>query len=152
MKYIKNIIFAGLLLSVHLAFPAYTIDNLNKAIIGGNSVEVINILDSGIDVNAPDEAGETPLYCAVKGYLQLQPFSTPKTLPDLSEYITVMQAEKYIAIIRSLLDHGANPYKENRSGVSVIKMALNIQNKEIVAWLKDPSCQSKIEISYSSAK
>ncbi|WP_280361454.1 ankyrin repeat domain-containing protein [Nocardia wallacei] len=76
-----------------------------------DNVEVLRLLlDAGADVNAVNDQGRTPLFIAASS-----PWSTPDT-------------------VGLLLEHGADPYIKERSGINAIEFVRMIDDEQ---WRKD---------------
>lgn len=81
---------------------------LHAAALGQNLPAVKLLLEAGVPVDIQEKRGSTPLFRAVRDY-QGDP-----------------------AVIKLLLEHGADPWLANQNGVSPMQMAQKLQAQEIV--------------------
>jgi ankyrin repeat protein len=87
-------------------------------------VELVRLLlDARANVDATDKHGNTPLSNAVYGYRQ--------------------DEARYTRVIEDLLEHGADPDKENRHGVSARGLADTIATSNVKDVLKRAIAQAR---------
>lgn len=99
-----------------------------NAIEEGDKLLLENIILNGVDINASDEFGQTPLHYAI----------------DISFEEAIYEVDtkgKYVEpkfdIIETLLSNGADPFKKDNKGQSPINWAEKRNNEDFLIELKE---------------
>jgi len=120
--------------------------SLHNAVINKN-LEICNMLvHYGADVNAADQALLTPLHFAAQEYaLDIAAFliqngavlDAQNKFGNTPLWVAVFQSKGRGEMIQLLLRSGADPYKENNSGISPLKLAQTIANFDIKRFFEE---------------
>jgi len=131
--------------------PLATVEDLNLALVSGSNDQLKEVLDSGIDPDAADVFGNTPLRSIIEQSGSVPAFQGQvKTLlaagadPNLTDAYgdTPLHAAAYDApeaLIRVLLQAGGNPNLPNDVGVTAYETALKHGNHGAVSAIEQAS-------------
>ncbi|MCB1157370.1 MAG: ankyrin repeat domain-containing protein [Leptospiraceae bacterium] len=114
------------------------------ASLNGEYASVRLLLQAGVSVNIKGDDGKTPLHLACLGLHESLFIDFLKTNPSLQllpEFIKKSihhgEKENYFWIIRSLLVKGANPDIPDEKGLSVLDLAKQIEDLELLKILEE---------------
>lgn len=130
----------------HLRVDAQNRTLLHFAAGDARPERVAELLQQGADANARDDNDWTPLHFAAQSRsreslaLLLQAGADP-TLQDSDGNTALWRAVYWSggegALIRLLRDAGADPYTENKHGVSPLSLARLIENHDVAQFFAD---------------
>ena len=132
------------------------IDDLIKAIYSSRSALVKNLLSSGINVNAANINGETPLAAAIErgtysivNILVKAGADVNATLPHRNNMTMLMFATETsnyrINIIRTLLDHGAKINARDKKGQTSLMYAAKANEGNVIRMLLEAGADTELE-------
>ena len=127
---IKGIVVCGMNIVTLLA-PVAACADWNTAGDSG-TIPLVALADGGIDLNAPDELGRTPLHIAVEYFnipaaiTTLVEAGADPNAPDLNGFTPLHMAAAYTrvpAVIIALVDGGADPDAKDQLGRTPLYLA-----------------------------
>ena len=120
--------------------------NLHYASLNNDYVEALALLTSGVDPNAQDNDGFTPLhFAAQEGSIEVaQVLLDHGALVDLPNkfrntplWTAVFNSRGTGKMIDLLREHGANPRSLNNSGKSPLELSRLIENYDVAQFFED---------------
>jgi len=117
---------------------------LKWAVLGGHLESIRLLIDSGAEVNRPDEAGQTPLMLAcIRGLEGAWEVRTKQKFPQRQ----AGPKPDWPKVVETLLKAGANPNTQTKDGVSPLMVGAGQGEKEICNLLL--SCGADVNLKHS---